>query len=247
MRIGDCPAVAGPPCNLSLRTRAGQSCETKPIPRRCQHAKQSQFGPWKMSGEDAQPTKSRGAIVRNKANSCTMPIGRSAFPGTRGLVQTKPIPRDRRGRPRAKRAKQTQFGESHTKGKFFLEKELCSVESPNSFGKTKPISGGAGPAGIRGTRGADLYKQSQFPPQADGTSAGPKRAEQSQFLPPCRSGDRRCRVDGRAKQSQFTPQRRGKGLAGVGPKGCRRGDNCAKQTQFSRSRARGKCFSEKGL
>jgi len=34
----------------------GQSCETKPI------------GPWKMSGEDAQPTKSRGAIVQNKPN-----------------------------------------------------------------------------------------------------------------------------------------------------------------------------------
>jgi hypothetical protein len=47
--------------NVPIRCR---SCETKPI------------APWKVSGEDAQPTKSRGPIVRNEPNLARLGPGR---------------------------------------------------------------------------------------------------------------------------------------------------------------------------
>jgi len=103
------PAWAGP-------RRAEDAKRTQFAGRRAgaggtDRAKQSQLAPWKMSGEDAQPTKGRGAMMRNKANlaeslsaggggqSCKtnpipaiMPIGRSAFPGGPSC-ETKPIGR----------------------------------------------------------------------------------------------------------------------------------------------------------
>jgi hypothetical protein len=58
--IGHGPVAGRPPCGLPSPACTGQLCKTKPIRRRpADCARQSQL-PWKVSGEDAQPTKSRG-------------------------------------------------------------------------------------------------------------------------------------------------------------------------------------------
>jgi hypothetical protein len=91
--------------HLPRRGRRDRSCETKPI------------GPRKMSGEDAQPTKSRGAIVRNEPNSRRGRVDGAS--GTRGSCakQTQFRRADRPG-PGGNGAKRTQFGEEVSSLKF---------------------------------------------------------------------------------------------------------------------------------
>jgi hypothetical protein len=93
-----------PICRPPRGGRRGQSCETKPI------------APPEDVGRDAQPTKRRGAIVRNEPNFRRRHVGRGQGAWDAGqMCETNPI-RPGLGSPsrRAKDAKRTQFAAGRT-------------------------------------------------------------------------------------------------------------------------------------
>jgi len=147
--------------------------------QRGDHAKQGQLLPWKVSGEDAQPTKSRGRVVRNEANFPATPGG----PGPEG-----------RGAG-ANCAKRSQFGWSGG----VPEGEMC---------ETNPIPGGAGRASL-GARPSDhglppnrLCKTNPISGLPAGTSAGD---ELCKTKPIARSGaPRRCPPSGRSRGGRIS-------------------------------------------
>jgi len=77
---GEAQAPEGQLCKTNpISVAVGQDtrspwCETKPIASVAAKAESGASGKPKMSGEDAQPTKSRGAVVRNKANCIRGPL-----------------------------------------------------------------------------------------------------------------------------------------------------------------------------
>ncbi len=84
--------------------------------REAGRAKQSQFASLEGVGEDARPTKRRGAIVRNKAN-----FGQPSRHEPVGC------------------AKQSQFRGSDRTDKYWADKELWRIEHAPGPGETKPI------------------------------------------------------------------------------------------------------------
>ncbi len=111
--------------------------------------------------ETAAPAGTRGGLTALRTgpgtwrgSSCeTKPIPTAgllggAMPGMpRGqMCKTKPVCRTDTsgGAAGIHRAKQTQFRRSYTKGKYFVEKELCWIGPLNGFGETNPIPGAAG-------------------------------------------------------------------------------------------------------
>jgi hypothetical protein len=198
--------------------RAKQSQFGEPRPgsggRLCDIASMPRFG--KQTQFRGSPTGTQGSIMRNEAK-----LGRAGVSGAQ----------DGGDERRANAPNKPNFGHGKAKGKWFAGKELRPIGPAESAGKTKPISGRAGGAWderrmrqtnpiwggvsslkfqvLRRARPLSGLQTSHFTLQ---TRPKAVCAKQTEFLPSCRSGDRRSREGKACETNPISGSPRGTGI-----------------------------------